>query len=394
MPVKSYLFENLANEDSQNLKFKDISPQIEDWNKLTMVSSALWTDYDSDGWSDLIVVGEFMQVEFFHNEQGKLMRRTNATGLQKTEGWWNSINGGDFDNDGDIDYILGNLGFNHKYNASSEQPLCIYANDYDKDGNIDPVMCFYINGENYIAHTRDELIRQISAMRSRFKSYKSYAETPFEKSFLPEELEDAYVVKTHNFASSYLENLGDGKFKISDLPIAAQIGPIEGILVEDLDKDGFEDIVLTGNSYSTEVATGRYDALKGLILRGKGNGSFETLSLEESGFINDFDGSGLASIRDSEGNLQIIVSNNNGPLKVFKVNSSEENIAIVTAEKETQFADIYLENGNQLRKEFYYGSGYLSNSSRSIQIHPQIKEIRFTNVTGKTKTVYKKSEVN
>jgi len=394
MPVKSYLLENLANKDSKNLKFRDISNQIEDWDKLTMVTSAIWTDYDSDGWSDLIVVGEFMQVEFFRNEKGKLVRQTNTTGLQKTEGWWNSINGGDFDGDGDTDYILGNLGRNHKYRASPEKPLCIYANDYDKDGNIDPVMCYFNGEHNYIAHTRDELIRQISPMRSRFKTYKSYAETPFEKSFLPEELETAYVVKTHNFASSYLENLGDGTFTLRDLPIAAQVGPIEGIVVEDFDKDGHEDIILTGNSYATEVATGRYDALKGLVLKGKGNGNFEPLSLEESGFINDFDGSGLAAIRDSKGRLHLIVANNNGPLKVFKANSSEENIKPIVAEKQTLFADIYLENGNHLRKEFYYGSGYLSSSSRSIQIHKQIKEIIFTDVAGKTKTVFKKSEIN
>ena len=393
MPVKSYLLENLANEDVENLKFRDISNQIKDWDILTMVTSALWTDYNSDGWNDLIVVGEFMQVEFFQNKEGRLVRATNSTGLQKTEGWWNSINGGDFDGDGDTDYILGNLGRNHKYHASKEEPLCIYAKDYDKDGNMDPIMCYYIGDENYIAHSRDELISQISAMRSRFKTYKSYAETSFGKSFLPEELESAYVVKSHNFSSSYLENLGDGTFKISDLPIAAQMGPVEGILVEDIDKDGFEDVILTGNSYATEVATGRYDALKGLVLKGNGKGSFETLSLEKSGFINDYDASGLASIRNSKGELQIVTANNNGPLKVFTTSSPEGERICIQAEKETLFADIYFEEGKQVRKEFYYGSGYLSNSSRSLQIYDQIKEIKFTDAAGKTKTVYKKSEL-
>ncbi|MGJ8736611.1 VCBS repeat-containing protein [Zobellia laminariae] len=393
MPVKSYLLENLANEDAENIKFRDISNQISDWDKLTMVTSALWTDYDSDGWSDLIVVGEFMQVEFFHNEKGKLIRATNTTGLKKTEGWWNSINGGDFDGDGDIDYIIGNQGLNNKFKASENEPLSIYANDYDKDGRIDPIMCYYNDGENYIAHSRDELIGQISAMRLRFKTYKSYAETPFEKSFLPEELENAYVVKSHNFASSYVENLGNGSFKISDLPIAAQMAPIEGIVIEDFNQDGNQDVILTGNSYSTDVATGRYDALKGLVLKGKGNGSFETLSLKESGFINDFDGSGLASIRNNMGDLQIIAANNNGPLNIFTINSSEESIEIINAEKETLFAEIFFENGKKVRKEFYYGSGYLSNSSRSIQAYNKIKEIKFTDVSGKTKTVFSKSEI-
>jgi len=394
MPVKSYLLENLANEDPKNLKFRDISDQIEGWEHLTMVTAALWTDYDSDGWSDLIVVGEFMQLEFFHNENGKLTRATSTTGLQKTEGWWNSINGADFDGDGDIDYILGNLGLNHKYRASAKEPLCIYAKDYDKDGNIDPVMCYYNGDKNYIAHSRDELIQQISPMRSRFKTYKSYAQTPFEKSFLPEELEDAYLVKSHNFASSYLENLGSGSFKISDLPLDAQISTIEGIVVEDFDRDGHVDVALTGNSYSTEVATGRYDALKGLILKGKGDGRFKALSLQESGFINDFDASGLATLRNGKGNLEILVANNNGPMKIYRANSPVENSTTVNIDKEVLFADIYYENGKTLRKEFYHGSGYLSNSSRSIQTHHKIKEIRVTNAAGKTKTVYSKSEIN
>jgi len=393
MPATSFLLENLADEDATNIKFKNISDQIDDWNSLTMVTSAIWTDYDSDGWVDLIVVGEFMQIEFFHNNEGKLVRATNSTGLKKTEGWWNSINAGDFDNDGDMDYILGNLGLNSKYKASGEEPLCIFASDYDKNGNIDPVMCYFINGENHIAHSRDEIISQINAMRSRFKTYKSYAETPFEKAFLPEELEAAYVVKSHNFASSYMENLGEGTFKLSDLPMPAQVSPIEGILVEDLDRDGIEDVILTGNSFATEVATGRYDALKGLVLKGKGDGVFTALTLEKSGFLNDFDASGLASIRNSKGELQILVANNDSPLKLFVQNTSEEIFEKIQAERETLSANIYFENGGILKKEFYYGSGYLSNSSRSLQIYDNIKEIRFTDVAGKTKTVYNKNEI-
>lgn len=392
MPVKSYLLENLSNENPEKVTFRDISDQITDWDVLTMVSSALWSDYDSDGWTDLIVVGEFMQLEFFHNESGKLVRSTNTTGLRKTEGWWNSINGGDFDGDGDTDYIAGNLGKNHKYHASPDRPLCIYANDFDKDGNVDPVMCFYNDDENYIAHSRDELISQINAMRSRFKTYRSYAETPFEKSFLPEELESAYVVKSHNFASSYIENLGNGTFKMSDLPMSAQMGPVEGIVVRDLDHDGFEDVILTGNSYATEVATGRYDALKGVVLMGTGSGTFETIPLEKSGFINDYDASGLALIESRDG-FQILVANNNGPLKVFAKSSGEEEKHKVFAQKETQFADIYLKNGTRIRKEFYFGSGYLSHSSRSVPLYGSIKEIKFTNTAGQTKIVYKENEL-
>jgi len=386
MPAKSYLLENLSNEDPENLVFRDISNQTKDWEQLTMVTSALWTDYDNDGWTDLIAVGEFMPIMFFQNQKGKLVLSNEKSGLQKTEGWWNSIAGGDFDGDGDTDYVLGNLGLNSKFKVSAEEPLCIYANDYDKDGKIDPIMCYFNNGENYIVHSRDEVISQINAMRGRFKTYKSYAETPFEKSFLPEELKAAYVVKSHRFASSYLENMG-GTFKLSALPLAVQMAPVEGIVVEDFNSDGIEDIIMTGNSYSTDVATGRYDGLKGVLLKGIGDGTFNPVSIEESGFLNDFDGSGLAKLRGINRDTQIIVANNNGPLKVFKAIGSGS-IKVLDIPPSNQYATIYYASGIQIRKEFYQGSGYLSQSSRSILVNNKIKKIQVTNFNQETKTIY------
>lgn len=395
MPAKSYLLENLSNENSTNLAFRDISASISGWEKLTMVSSAIWSDFDNDGWVDLIVVGEFMAIEFYRNVDGKLFNVTDQTGLVDTEGWWNSIAGGDFDQDGDTDYILGNLGLNNKFWASSEEPLCIYAKDYDKDGKIDPVMCYYFtDGENYTAHSRDEIISQISAMRGRFRTYQSYAETTFKKSFLPQELKDAYIVKSHTFASAYLENLGNGTFTLRSLPLSTQIAPIEGIVVEDIDQDGHNDVILTGNSYSTEVATGRYDALLGTVLKGNGDGSFSALSYQTSGFLNDQDGSGLSMMRSALGNTLILAANNDKPLRVFSTKSQNNRGKIIFADKDSQYAEITYIDGKKSKLEFYYGSGYLSQSTRSITVHDQIKEIRLTNFRGETKTVYSNETVN
>ncbi|WP_420401847.1 FG-GAP-like repeat-containing protein [Flagellimonas sp.] len=393
MPAKSYLLENVS-EKGNGAKFRDMGNQIEGWENLHMVTAALWTDYDNDGWTDLIVVGEFMSLEFFHNQEGKLVRATETTGLDKTQGWWNSISGGDFDNDGDTDYILGNLGLNHKYHATDEEPLCIYANDYDKDGNIDPIMCYYNDGENYIAHSRDELINQISAMRSRFKTYKSFAGATFEKSFLPEELEEAYVVKSHRFVSSYLENLGDGTFNLRALPVLAQTAPVEGIIVEDFDQDGLEDVLLTGNSYATEVATGRYDALLGVVMISNGDGSFEILELGQSGFLNNFDASGLTILKNAKKENQIMVANNNGPLKVFKSNRPDENAYVIDVGPQAVYAAIELKDGRRYRKEFYWGSGYLSQSSRILFVGEAIKSVQITNVNGITETSYRNEKVN
>lgn len=387
MPSKSYILENLSNENPKALTFKDISDTISGFNKLTMVTAALWTDFDNDGWADLLVSGEFMPILFLKNQNGTLMDITSETGLQHTEGWWNSIAGGDFDNDGDTDYILGNWGLNNKFKASDREPLSIHAKDFDKDGRIDPIMSFFIDGENQISHSRDELIAQINAMRGRFKTYKSYAESSFEKSFLSEELLDAYVLKSYSLESSYLENLGNGTFKIASLPRLAQIAPVKGILVEDFDGDGNLDAILTGNFYSSEVSTGRYDALKGMILKGNGDGNFSIVPLEKSGFLNNFDSSGLSLLRNSKGNSLLIVANNNGPLKIF---DSQNPIGkrIISPDVKSQYADIIFKNGKHRKQEFYFGSGYLSQSSQSISIGDHIKEVRITNMNGITKTAF------
>ncbi|WP_373516337.1 VCBS repeat-containing protein, partial [Pricia sp.] len=392
MPANSYLLENHSDSGTAEPQFSDIGKSVEGWEKLTMVSSALWTDYDNDGWTDLIAVGEFMPITLFQNQKGKLVLQENIQGLTKSEGWWNSINGGDFDQDGDIDYILGNLGLNSKYRASAIEPLCIYASDYDKNGQIDPVMCYYIDGESQLVHSRDEIVGQINAMRSRFKTYESYATTPFKEAFLPEELESAYIVRSYNFASSYLENQGEGKFALRNLPMEFQTAPIEGIVVSDFDFDGNPDVILTGNSYATEASTGRYDAFIGAFLKGKGDGTFKNISFEASGFVNQSDASGLALIRGSEEKFNILSANNDAPLKFFKSQKKLDNNRRLTAEPDTRFAEIELISGEKYKMEFYYGSGYLSQSSRSLGISKHIKEVKFIDGKGNTKTIFSTEE--
>ena len=393
MPVQSFLLKNNSSENSARLEFTEVGHEIKGFDELSMVTSGLWTDYDNDGWTDLIVVGEFMPITFFHNEKGKLVHHQ-KTELQKTEGWWNSINGADFDQDGDIDYLLGNLGYNIKYRASAEEPLCIYASDYDKNGSIDPIMCYYIDGENQLAHGRDELIGQINAMRGRFKTYESYADATFEKSFLPEELEKAHVVKSHNFASSYLENLGEGRFKLTDLPLSLQIAPIEGIAILDVDRDGYLDALLTGNSYSTEAATGRYDAFTGAFLKGNGVGGFAIASLETSGFLNDMDASGLAVLNSASGESIIVSANSDDEVKLYAKTNKTKTFEPIAVEKDIQSAEIFLSNGKQYKLEFYYGSGYLSGSTRTIFPNEHIKKIKVTNVEGVSKSVYERKAIN
>jgi hypothetical protein len=223
----------------------------------------------------------------------------------------------DFDGDGDVDFIAGNLGLNSRYKASAEEPLCIYAKDYDKNGRIDPIMCHYVGGENVIAHTRDEMIKQINPMRGRFKSYHDFASAIFEKSFTKDELSDAFVARANCFETSYFENKGNGQFERHPLSIEAQFAPVNGILIQDFDKDGFLDALLAGNDYATEASTGRYDAMTGLLLKGDGKGHFTPLRSRETGFNADKDVKCLAELTLADGSKMILVANNSAKMEAF-----------------------------------------------------------------------------
>jgi hypothetical protein len=362
------------------VSFTDVTKEvIPELAEAGLVTTALWTDYDNDGWIDLIVAGEFMPLQFYHNNQGHLQDATEDTGLQYTGGWWNSLTGGDFDKDGDTDYLAGNLGLNTRYKASPEEPLCVYASDYDKNGSIDPVMCYYIQGENYIAHPRDKMIAQITAMRARFRTYTAYAEATFEESFLPEELSTAYVVRSDRFESSYLENLGGGKFRITSLPIEAQMAPVYGITIDDYDEDGNLDALLTGNSYATEVETGRYDAFVGLYLRGDGQGTFTPVDAKKSGFWVDGDVKGMAEMILADGQRVILAANNADRMQAYTIGKEG---AYYQTKPEDAYALITLENGATYKHEFYYGSTYLSQSSRVLRFTPVMKKIEVIDFYG------------
>lgn len=382
-PVSSLLENKSANG---NIAFQKTDQTIQKtFNELGMVTAALWTDFNNDTWQDLIVVGEFMAIRFFKNTNGELKEVSDHTGLKNTHGWWNSINSGDFDNDGDTDYVLGNLGLNARIKASAEEPLCIYANDYDKNGLIDPVMCYYIDGKNYIAHSRNDLIDQINPMRGRFRTYADYAEATFEKSFLKEELDAAYVVKSETFANSYLENLGEGKFKLSELPRRAQIAPIYGTLIDDFDEDGNLDVLAVGNFYSGEVFSGQYDAAIGWFLKGNGNGGFSAMDVSESGFFVQGDAKSMVRL-DINGKEGILTALNNGFLKTHII---ERKIQVDYQIKPSDlFATVRFKNGSERKVEFHYGAGYLSQTTRHLKIPFGVESVAITDIQGNENIIF------
>ncbi len=382
---KSYLLLNESGSGDDEVRFSPVTSKLpEDFTKMGMVTAALWTDFNNDGWLDLIVVGEFMPIKFFSNNNGTLVDATSETGLEHTHGWWNSLSAGDFDADGDIDYLAGNLGLNSRLKASPQEPLCIYAKDFDINGRIDPIMCYYVQGENYIAHTRDDMIAQISAMGARFKTYEKYAEAKFEESFLKSELKDAFVVRSENFETSFLENLGGGQFAMKSLPLMAQFSPVYGITVDDYNQDGSLDALLTGNFYASVVSTGKYDASIGLLLLGDGHGEFHSVSATKSGVLADGDTKGMVKMVSSTGKLRVVVANNSGPVKIFQRDKADD---VFYALPSDRYAEIITKEGAIYKQEFYYGSSYLSSSGRFIIIHNNIASITVYDQKGKGRTI-------
>jgi hypothetical protein len=380
IPAESFLLRN----DTKNgiPKFVNITQEIiPDINQSGMVSAALWSDYDNDGWMDLVITGEFLPIQFYRNNNGKFEEPKN---LKNSSGWWNSLAAGDFDLDGDIDYVAGNLGLNSHFKASPKEPLCIHAKDFNKDGRIDPIMSYYTQGINYIGHPRDVLIDQINTMRGRFRTFTAYSEATFDQSFLPEELDDAYVVCAQMFTSSYIENLGKGKFEMKALPLIAQFGPIYGMVTEDFDNDGNLDVLLSGNSYAPEVLSGRDDAMIGLLLKGDGKGNFIPVHNSRSGFVSDMDSKGMAKIILVNGQSLIVVGNNSNKTKSF---IDQMPATYVRANTNDVTANVTLSDGRKYRHEFQYGSAYLSNSSRSLKLSSKVTAVTITDYQGKERSI-------
>jgi enediyne biosynthesis protein E4 len=343
-------------------------------SSIGMVSAAIWSDVNNDDWIDLIVVGEWMPVTFFINEKGKSF--TPLT-LANSAGWWNSISGGDFDNDGDIDYVAGNLGLNSIYKASVDEPVTVYAKDFDNNGSVDPILCRYIQGKEYPAHPREALTGQIPPLRGVALSYSLYGGMDIHDLFSKEKLANAMVLKSTMFSSVYIQNNGNNKFEIKPLPSEAQFSPMFGMMITDLNEDGNLDILSVGNSYASEVLSGYYDAGIGNYLQGDGKGNFKNVQVKQSGFFVDGDAKAMAKLISGDGRELLIVTQNRDSLKVFTKPGKipGEELSVVRLKPDDESVIIELSNGKRRKEELYRGNGYLSSSSRAIIKNKNIPKV-------------------
>jgi hypothetical protein len=255
-PVSSYLLRNDSNAGT--VRFSNVTaaaaPELAG---IGLVCDALWTDYDNDGWTDLLLAGEWMPLTFLKNEKGKFKKVT--TGLEAKKGWWGSLVAGDFDNDGDMDYIGGNLGMNTLARASEGRPVSVYAKDFNNDGYFDAIPTVFYKAQDdsykeFPYNTRDDMGKQVIQVRQRFQEYGKFAESALGDILKPEELRDALHLSATWMKSSYVENQGGSKFAIRELPVQAQFAPLFGMIADDFDQDGNLDLMLSGNDYGSEVS--------------------------------------------------------------------------------------------------------------------------------------------
>jgi len=387
-PVSSMILRNDSKDG--HIKFTDVTATVAPCLKnIGLVCDAVFTDFNGDGWPDLVLTGEWMPVTFLKNDHGVFKNVTESTGLGDKFGWWNSIAAGDFEHNGRIDYIVGNVGLNTFYKGSDKYPVYITAKDFDNRGVFDAFPSLFLKDQDgelkeFPANTRDDIVKQMISMRKKFQNYKSYATATMDSVITPEMRKGAIRLKANTMQSCYIRNDGNGNFTMIPLPIEAQISQLNGIVVDDFDGDGNLDVALSGNDFGTEVATGRYDAFNGLLLKGDGKGNFKPLTIQQSGIYIPGDGKALVKLRGAKGDYLIAASQNKDVMKVFELKRPVQTIALQPLDI---YAIIKYRDGRTSKQEFYNGTSFLSQSGRFMNLDKNMASVQITNSKGQVRNI-------
>jgi hypothetical protein len=311
-PATSYLLIN--NNGNFTKSTTETAPAL---TNLGMVTDAVFTDIDQDGDEDLMIVGEWMEIKMLNNNNGVFQDESKKFGLEDTRGMWWSVTASDLDNDGDDDYIIGNLGKNNKFKASIEHPFKVYANDFDNNGTNDVVLAKFYKDDYVPVRGRECTSQQMPYVAEKFENYDSFASSKLIDILPEDKIEGSVIYEIKSFESIILIN-DNGKLVRKSLPNEAQISPLKSSVVYDINGDGFQDIVTVGNHYGVEVETTRYDAGYGTVLLGDGKNNFKSLSPKESGFYVPYDSRDLNQLKHKNNNV-LIITNNNAKPSIFRL---------------------------------------------------------------------------
>jgi tetratricopeptide (TPR) repeat protein len=340
-----------------------------------LVTSALWSDANGDGWLDLWVTREWGPVQLYRNDRGRLVDVTEEAGLADKSGWWNGIAAGDVDGDGDTDYVTTNFGLNTKYQATADKPVKAYHGDMDGSGRIRFVEAEYEGNTLYPVRGKSCSTAATPLLGERFETFSDFALASLQEVYTPKCLQEAQYLEANTLESGIWLNEGNGRFVFHALPRLAQISPGFGVSLEDVDGDRRLDLYLVQNFFAPQPETGHMDGGVSLLLRGGGDGSFHPVWPNQSGLIVPGDATGLSSADiDGNGWIDFAVAVNDGPVQTFlnlghsenkilrvQLNGSEGNPTGIGALVRVQHTD-----GSKQVREIYAGSSYLSQSSRVL----------------------------
>ncbi len=307
----SYILENT------NGIFKNVTDaHTPELKTIGMVTDASWVDINNDNHIDLIVTGEWMGIEIFLNQNGKLIKSKNHKTLAQTTGWWHRILVEDIDNDGDKDIIAGNLGLNYKFHASKAHPFRIYTDDFDKNGSQDIVLAKEYNGKQVPIRGKTCMTQQMPYLKKRIATYQDFANRDLE-GIIGKQLGKSLQYEANEFRSGIFINNESQGFSFSPFDNHVQQSPINSILYEDFNNDGIKDLLLAGNNHHAEVETTRSDAGIGSLLIGHKQGTFKYMPNTETGLYLDGDIRDIDLIK-TKNNMLLVVSNNNDSHELYK----------------------------------------------------------------------------
>lgn len=365
--IRSYLLKN-----NGGIFVDATSEDAPDLTMPGMICEGIFTDYNNDGNPDLMLVGEFTPIIFMKNVDGKFIFSSRETQTFGISGWFNSICPLDIDNDGDMDYVVSNKGYNSFMKATQTKPIKVFWSDFDNNGRQDFVLSYTQNGRDYPVNSLEEMAMVMpSYLSKKYKNYSSFSGQTVQDIF-GDKLKDNQMF-ANEFGHVLLINQG-GMFSIQTLPRESQISPITGMKALDVNQDGYLDIVGQGNNRYTRVQHGPDDAHNGFVLLNKNGAGFQYINGNSSGLYVPGDGRSMVCVTSAKGTPQILSSQNNDKLLAFRLKNTSRSLNIP---KNAKYATATLKNGQQRNVMQYLGGGYMSSSTPKVWYDKNVQKITF-----------------
>lgn len=361
----------LINNDG---KFTEASGETGDVSEIGLVNSAIWTDFDNDGWVDLVVAKEWGPISFYQNKEGKFVDATSSLGVDSKLGWWHGIVAADLDADGDMDYVVTNQGHNTKYHGTSEHPHRIYYEDFDNNGSLDIVEAEFEGDVEYPVRGRSCSSRCMPFIAEQYPTFHDFSLATLDDIYETDKKERQYVELNYLDSIILRNNMKDG-FSVEPLPSLAQNTPSYGVVAKDFDADGFIDILLANNFFSSQPETGYMDGGLGLFLKGSASGEFSPQWPNKSGIVVTGDANGLATADvDGDGDEDALFALNNDKLQVFTNESNHDSTLLDIIGPSGNLNAIgstvrlHFKSADRIQAHEISAGGFLSQSSSKIRI--------------------------